>query len=105
MNDAKPLPFAIAGLAPRRASTLARRICERLRRLIQPLLRPLISSTAKKREMQVMEIQNLGDKRFVALLRVGRRKYLIGGGSGTIALLADLRDSRAKVSRRAMENK
>jgi len=96
MNDAMPLPFAIAGLAPRRASTLARRISERLRGLIQPLLRPLFSSAAKKRELQVMEIQNFGDKRFVALLRVGRRKYLIGGSSGSIALLAELRASRAK---------
>lgn len=44
----------------------------------------------KHRRLRVNETVSLGDKRFVSILEVDGRSYLIGGGSGSVALLASL---------------
>jgi hypothetical protein len=46
-------------------------------------------STATKR-LRVHETVSLGEKRFVALLSVEGREFLIGGGSAGVSLLAQL---------------
>jgi flagellar biogenesis protein FliO len=38
--------------------------------------------------LRVSETVSLGDKRFVALVNVGAREFLIGGGTQSVSLLA-----------------
>ena len=45
--------------------------------------------TATKR-LRIAETVSLGEKRFVALVRVEDREYLIGGGAAGVSLLAQL---------------
>ena len=42
------------------------------------------------RKLRVSETVSLGEKRFVAILQVDDRKYLIGGGASNVALLTVL---------------
>lgn len=42
------------------------------------------------KKLRVSETVSLGEKRFVAILQVDDRKYLIGGGASNVALLASL---------------
>lgn len=42
------------------------------------------------RKLRVSETVSLGEKRFVAILQVDDRKYLIGGGASNVALLTAL---------------
>lgn len=44
----------------------------------------------KSRELQVCESTQLGDKRFVALIQADGQRFLIGGTSNSISLLATL---------------
>lgn len=52
-------------------------------------MKPAFRFTAQRR-LQLLEVQQLGDKRFLAVARVGEQTYLIGGGTSSIALLAEL---------------
>jgi hypothetical protein len=55
------------------------------------LVRSFMKQHAPKwRELQLLEMQPMGERRFVAVVRAGERRFLIGGGSGTVALLAEL---------------
>jgi len=45
--------------------------------------------TATKR-LRVAETVSLGEKRFVSIVCVGGREFLVGGGSAGVSLLADL---------------
>jgi hypothetical protein len=47
-------------------------------------------STASTKELQLTETVQLGDKRFVAIIHVEGRKFLIGGGTGGVNLLTQL---------------
>lgn len=42
------------------------------------------------RQLRVSETVSLGEKRFVAILHVEDRKFLIGGGASTVSLLTQL---------------
>jgi len=53
-------------------------------------------SIAGKKRLRVAELTSLGDKRFVALVTVEGREFLIGGGTGGVSLLTPI--SSAPVS-------
>jgi len=42
------------------------------------------------KQLQVSEVVSLGEKRFVAIIQVENRKFLIGGGASSVALLTHL---------------
>ncbi len=46
---------------------------------------------ARSRRLQVHETVQLGEKRFVAILRVDGEQFLIGGSAGHVSLLAELK--------------
>ena len=47
------------------------------------------------RRLRVTETISLGDKRFLSIVRVDTAEFLIGGGTGTMALLAKLDEQGA----------
>ncbi|MGC2210585.1 MAG: flagellar biosynthetic protein FliO [Candidatus Korobacteraceae bacterium] len=51
----------------------------------------------QRRKLQLLELQQLGEKRFVAIVRVGKQKFLIGGAATSVSLLAEIEAQRAKV--------
>jgi hypothetical protein len=51
----------------------------------------------RKRKLQLLEIQQLGEKRFVGIVRVGRQKFLIGGAATSVSLLAEIHAQGATV--------
>ncbi len=51
----------------------------------------------RRRKLQLLEIQQLGEKRFVAIVRVGKQKFLIGGAATSVSLLAEINAQRATV--------
>jgi flagellar biogenesis protein FliO len=51
----------------------------------------------RRSELQLLEIQQLGEKRFVATVRVGKHKFLIGGAATSVSLLAKIGTQRATV--------
>ncbi len=55
----------------------------------QPVLQP------KLRRLQVQETVQLGDKRFVSILRVDGEQFLIAGSSGGVTLLASMHPDAA----------
>jgi len=57
---------------------------ERLRSGFQSVARP------RPRNLNVSDITQLGDKRFVALIEVGPQRFLVGGSSHAMCLLAKL---------------
>jgi hypothetical protein len=46
--------------------------------------------TAPKKRLKVAELVNLGEKRFVAVVSVEGREFLIGGGSSGVSLMTQL---------------
>jgi hypothetical protein len=42
------------------------------------------------RILQLVEMQSLGEKRFVAVLRVGSQRFLIGGAAGSVQMLGEV---------------
>ncbi len=55
----------------------------------QPVLQPRL------RRLQVQETVQLGDKRFVSILRVDGQQFLIGGGAAGVTLLAQMQPETA----------
>jgi hypothetical protein len=53
--------------------------------------------THRRRKLQLLELQQLGEKRFVAIVRVGKQKFLIGGAATSVSLLAEIDAHRATV--------
>ena len=72
-----------------------------IQRLMEPLggaaLKRIFKKLFKKRrrKLQLLEMQQLGEKRFVAIVRVGRQKFLIGGAATSVSLLAEVGPQRA----------
>jgi hypothetical protein len=50
----------------------------------------LLKRKRRRRKLQLLEMQQLGEKRFVAIMRVGRQKFLIGGAASSVLLLAEI---------------
>lgn len=49
--------------------------------------------TPARKSLRVCENVSLGDKRFLALVQVGEERFLIGGASNSVALLARLSEA------------
>jgi hypothetical protein len=58
-------------------------------RCMQPIQR-LFKRRGRRRKLDIVDLQQLGEKRFVAILRVGKQKFLISGAAGSITLLAEI---------------
>ena len=48
----------------------------------------------KERAMQLCETLSLGDRRFLALVRVGEQKFLVGAAGSSISMLAQIPPSQ-----------
>lgn len=48
------------------------------------------SAFSAKKQLRVCEMVSLGEKRFVAVVQIQEQKFLIGGGSSGVSLLAEL---------------
>jgi Flagellar biosynthesis protein, FliO len=57
---------------------------------MQGLVKRLFNRRGRRRKLDIVDIQQLGEKRFVAILRVGKQKFLIGGAAGSVSLLAEI---------------
>jgi flagellar biogenesis protein FliO len=64
---------------------------------MQRLARPLLKRSYRRRKLQLLEMQQLGEKRFVAIVRVGKQKFLIGGAASSVSLLAEIGSLKATV--------
>jgi hypothetical protein len=73
---------------PARASTLFRAM---IPRLTQKLFKPSHSD----RRLKLLEIQQFGEKRFLAIARVGKQEFLIGGAASSVSLLAEINSHSA----------
>jgi len=88
---AAPVPFLAA------ASSMAARVCNIILQSMQRLARPLLKRSYRRRKLQLLEMQQLGEKRFVAIVRVGKQKFLIGGAASSVSLLAEIGSLKATV--------
>jgi flagellar biogenesis protein FliO len=68
---------------------LLHRCSERLSTLWQKLRRRL-RQRRKPQSLRVYDVTSLGDKRFVAVVQYGRKRFLVGGGAGSVSLLSKL---------------
>jgi Flagellar biosynthesis protein, FliO len=89
-----------AGTAPEAAGSAAyRRLAERLYPLllhgIERLTGKLLKQRRRRRKRQLLEMQQLGEKRFVVIVRVGKQQFLIGGAATSVSLLAEIDTHRA----------
>jgi hypothetical protein len=66
------------------------RVCTWLSQAIQRLAKRFLHRRATRRKLQLLEIQQLGEKRFVAIVRVGKQRFLIGGAATSVSLLAEI---------------
>lgn len=73
------------------------RLLALLRKYSARLLMPLLKPRKRRRKLQLLEMQQLGEKRFVAIVRVGRQKFLIGGAASSVLLLAEIGERKATV--------
>ena len=53
-------------------------------------LRHLWRTNHKQRSLSIKETAGLGERRFVAVVQFERQRFLIGGGAGSVTLLAEL---------------
>ena len=88
-GPAKSAPRTKSAATPRPQSGWLHRTWTRLVTALKPWVRPALRLAAGRR-LQLIEMQQLGDKRFLAIARVGEQTYLIGGGATSIVLLAEL---------------
>jgi len=61
-----------------------------LTKLIQIFTSTLLKRRNGPKKLELREIQQLGEKRFVAIVRVGEQKFLIGGAATSVSLLAEI---------------
>ena len=64
---------------------------------IQPLGKLFLKRRGRGCKLELQEIQQLGEKRFVAIVRVGKQKFLIGGAAASVSLLAEIQGRRSTV--------
>ena len=51
-----------------------------------------------RRKLRVLDVASFGDKRFIALVRCGRERFLIGGSANSVALLTKLAAPKSRSS-------
>jgi hypothetical protein len=100
----KPIAFARQlNAAPTHRAAIAAhsRLSARLYALflqgLQQLNHQFLKRHRRRRKLELLEIQQLGEKRFVAIVRVGKQKFLIGGAATSVSLLAEINAQRATV--------
>jgi hypothetical protein len=79
------------------AHRLAVRLYGAIRQCLLRLAHPLLKRRSRRRKLELVEMQQLGEKRFVAIVRVGKQKFLIGGAASSISLLAEIDSMKATV--------
>jgi hypothetical protein len=82
-------------IAPR--PRVSARLLALLVQAIQRFTRQFVKRQRRRRKLELLEIQQLGEKRFVAIVRVGKQKFLIGGAAASVSLLAEIDAQRATV--------
>ncbi len=104
-GDANPFAFerqlAAAARRTNNAATPTRlqslftrlRQCSFIQR-IQRLGKRLFKRRCHRRKLDIVEIQQLGEKRFVAIVRVGKQNFLIAGAAASVSLLAEIEGRR-----------
>ncbi len=75
-------PGLFAAMLLHRCSELLTTVWRNLRRHLRPHRRP--------HSLRVCDVASLGEKRFVAIVQYGRRRFLVGGGAGSVSLLSKL---------------
>jgi len=98
ISDRVPTPAPVIELSPVETAPTPARITPApglLQRAFSWLRKRCAERSAK--QLRVTETVSLGEKRFVAILHVENRKFLIGGGASNVALLTQL-DGDAEVS-------
>ncbi len=97
-TERKPVAIVRKPRLPRKpvapAGTLAARIFARLVKSLRQLVKQLIKPRRRRRKLELLEMQQLGEKRFVAVVRVGKQKFLIGGAASSVSLLAEIDSHR-----------
>ncbi|PSH03165.1 MAG: hypothetical protein CXZ00_13425 [Acidobacteria bacterium] len=92
----KPIVLTRQLIAPARragtesATSLLVRLYNLLIKNIQQFFRQFLRRRSKQRKLALLEIQQLGEKRFIAIVRVGKQKFLIGGAATSVSLLAEI---------------
>jgi hypothetical protein len=78
---------------------LCQRLCTWLVQCLRQLGRPFGNRFSRqlrtRRKLELQEIQQLGEKRFVALVRAGNHRFLIAGAATSVSLLAEIGAPRA----------
>jgi hypothetical protein len=82
---------------PLPSPSLSARLHAWLNQAIQRLAKSLHQRRTTRRNLQLLEIQQLGEKRFVAIVRVGKQKFLIGGAATSVSLLAEIHSRSASI--------
>ena len=98
----KPIAFAqqlntASGHRPVPAPRLSAHLFALFLQTMQRLTRQFVRRRRRRRKLELLEIQQLGEKRFVAIVRVGKQKFLIGGAAASVSLLAEIGAQRATV--------
>lgn len=102
-QSAPPLAAALAAppalpLTPAPPISLFTRVTQRfVAEYIQRLGKLFLKRRGCGRKLELQEIQQLGEKRFVAIVRVGKQKFLIGGAAASVSLLAEIHGRRSTV--------
>lgn len=102
-DERKPLAFErqlaaaqqTATYAPSRLATLYARCLRSIQQIRQRLLK-----RRGRRKLDLLEIQQLGEKRFIAIIRVDKQRFLIAGAAGSVSLLAEFTPQRARAPRK-----
>ena len=102
-DERKPLAFErqlaaarqTATYAPSRLATLYARCLQSIQQIRRRLLK-----RRGQRKLDLVEIQQLGEKRFIAIVRVDKQRFLIAGAAGSVSLLAEFTPQRARASRK-----
>jgi flagellar biogenesis protein FliO len=65
--------------------------------MFQRLTNQVFQRSRGDRKLELLETQQLGEKRFVAIVRVGKQKFLIGGASSSVSLLAEVDSQKTTI--------
>lgn len=92
ITETRQIPPPKAAPAPKAVSRMTHTQVERPGLLSRAISLLRFASPAAK-QLKLLESVSLGDKRFVALVHADGRRFLVGGGSSGVSLLAQLEES------------
>ena len=78
------------------ADTLPSALLGRLWTLLRKLIAALPRVNALQRNLELVEMRPLGDRRFVAIVRAEERRFLIGGAGASLSLLSEIGEPAAR---------